>query len=159
MAVPEDRKQLQRFLGFANFYRRFIRDFNCVVAPLTLQTSPALKFLWSQGADAAFSKLKRLFTSVPLLVYPDPSQQFVVEVDASDTGVGATHGPENNLHPCAFFSPAERNYDVGNLPSSLGRFNFTLTYHPGSHKVKPDALSRQFSPLETTSTPGHIVPD
>lgn len=67
-------------------------------------------------------KLKRSFSSAPILVHPDPSLQFVVEVDASGVGIGAVlsqkSSTDGRLHPCAFLSkklsPAERNYDVGN---------------------------------------------
>ena len=105
--APESRKQLQRFLGFANFYRRFIRKYSCVVAPLTWLTSTKLPYLWTPAAEK---------------VHPDPDLQYVVEVDASDDGVGAVlsqRSPvDQKLHPCAFFSrrlaPTERNYDVGN---------------------------------------------
>lgn len=212
--VPSTRKHLQRFLGFANFYRRFIRNYSQVAAPLTQLTSSKLPFVWSQAAEAAFNRLKCLFTSAPVLSHPDPSQQFVVEVDASDTGVGAVlsqRSPEDHkMHPCAYFSrrltPAERNYDVGNrellavvlalqewrhwlegstlpfvvwtdhknlsyLRSArrlnsrqarwalfLGRFQFTLTYRPGSRNIKPDALSRQFTPPVEESPVETILP-
>lgn len=200
--APTTRKQLQRFLGFANFYRRFIRDYSRVASPLTKLTSVKVPFVWSDEAEAVFVKLKGLFSSAPVLSHPDPTAQFVVEVDASDSGVGAVLSQrstsDQKLHPCAFFSrrltPAEKNYDVGNrellaivlafqewrhwlegsthpfvvwtdhknlsyLRSArrlnsrqarwalfLGRFNYTLTYRPGSRNVKPDALSRQFAP-------------
>lgn len=119
---PNSRKQLQRFLGFANFYRRFIRNYSRVVAPLTELTSPRCPFRWSPEASAAFSELKQRFTTAPILVQPDPSKQFIVEVDASEVGVGAILSQrsevDDKLHPCAFFSkrlsPAEQNYDVGN---------------------------------------------
>ncbi|XP_055081043.1 uncharacterized protein LOC129456635 [Periophthalmus magnuspinnatus] len=196
--VPTNRRQLQRFIGFANFYRRFIRDFSRVISPLTKLTSPALQFAWSPEAQTAFEKLKRLFTSAPILHQPDPSRQFIVEVDASDSGVGAVlsqrFDPHNRLCPCAFFSrrlsSAEVNYDVGDqellavklaleewrhwlegaeqpfivwtdhknleyIQSArrlnprqarwslfFSRFNFLLTYRPGSRNVKPDALSK-----------------
>ncbi|KAM3623773.1 uncharacterized protein V6R79_015393, partial [Siganus canaliculatus] len=74
------------------------------------------------GFFFAFQLLKEKFTSAPILQVPDPNRQFVVEVDASDIGVGAvlsqrTQG-DLKLHPCAFFSrrlsQAERNYDIGN---------------------------------------------
>lgn len=108
---PTTRKQLQRFLGFANFYRRHYK-----------LTSSSIPFSWSPEAKLAFQKLKGLFTLAPILVQPDPSLQFMVEVDASDTGVGAVlsqrSSPDQKLHPYAYFSrrltPAERNYDVGN---------------------------------------------
>jgi len=79
---------LQRFLGFANFYRRFIRDYSRIAAPLTKLTSPAVPFSWTPEAGLAFAVLKERFTSAPILVHPDPSRQFIMEVDASDTGVG-----------------------------------------------------------------------
>ena len=119
---PEDRKQLQRFLGFANFYRRFIRGYSIIAAPLTMLTSSKTPFRWSPAAEAAFRELKVRFTSAPILQVPDPDRQFVVEVDASEVGVGAILSQraavDQKLHPCAFFSrrltPAERNYDIGN---------------------------------------------
>lgn len=62
------------------------------------------------------------FTPAPILTVPDPSRQFVVEVDASNVGVGAALSQrsekDNKLHPCTFLShklsPDERNYDIGN---------------------------------------------
>ncbi len=120
--IPSTRKELQRFLGFANFYRRFIRNYSRIAAPLTQLTSSKVSYTWSEAANTAFEHLKTMFTNTPVLIHPDPEQQFVVEVDASDSGVGAVlsqHLPaDKKLHPCAFFSrrlsPAERNYDVGN---------------------------------------------
>lgn len=212
--VPSNVKQLQRFLGFANFYRRFIRNYSRIVSPLTALTSTSRTFQWSPEAEAAFTELKRRFVSAPVLIQPDPTLQFTLEVDASDSGVGAVlsqRSPaDNKLHPCAFFSrrlsPAERNYDIGNrellavklaleewrhlLEGSdqpfivwtdhknlsyiqsakrlnprqarwalfFGRFNFCLTYRPGSRNVKPDALSRQFTAREVSSAPDSILP-
>lgn len=75
---PESRKQLQRFLGFANFCRCFIRNYSLVAAPLTALTSPARPFLWTPEAEGAFSELKKRFTSAPILTQPNTSRQFVV---------------------------------------------------------------------------------
>nr|XP_054592065.1 uncharacterized protein LOC107372597 isoform X3 [Nothobranchius furzeri] len=119
--TPSTRKQLQRFLGFANFYRQFIRNYSQIAAPLTQLTSIKKSFLWSQEADQAFHSLKNSFTQAPILTHPDTSSQFTLEVDASDTGVGAVLSQvsptDHCLHPCALFSrrltPAEQNYDVG----------------------------------------------
>lgn len=83
---PTTLKQLQQFLGFANFYRRFLKNYSCVEAPLTRLISTSAQFIWT---ESAFIKLKELFASVPVLIQPDPSLQFIVEVDASDSGVGA----------------------------------------------------------------------
>uniref|UniRef100_A0A8K9X149 Gypsy retrotransposon integrase-like protein 1 n=1 Tax=Oncorhynchus mykiss TaxID=8022 RepID=A0A8K9X149_ONCMY len=76
--VPKSRVELQRFLGFANFYRRFIRNFGQVAAPLTALTSVKTCFKWSVSAKGAFDLLKNRFTSAPILVTPDVSRQFVV---------------------------------------------------------------------------------
>ena len=120
--VPLDRKQLLRFLGFANFYRKFIRNYSSVAAPLHALTSSKVKFSWTPEADQAFERLRVRFTTAPILTLPDPERQFIVEVDASDVGVGAVlsqiSADDTKLHPCAYLScklsPSERNYDIGN---------------------------------------------
>ncbi|KAK3512832.1 hypothetical protein QTP70_026483 [Hemibagrus guttatus] len=120
---PPTIKELQRFLGFANFYRRFIRGYSSITSPLTslLRNKPKL-LTWNPAATQAFDTLKTGFTTAPLLTHPNPELPFIVEVDASTTGVGAVlsqqQGSPRILHPCAFFSrklsPAEVNYDIGN---------------------------------------------
>uniref|UniRef100_A0A3B3H296 Gypsy retrotransposon integrase-like protein 1 n=1 Tax=Oryzias latipes TaxID=8090 RepID=A0A3B3H296_ORYLA len=120
--TPDSRKKLQQFLGFANFYRRFIRGFSSIAAPLHALTSPRVQYRWTPAAETAFRALKRRFTSAPLLIMPDPHRQFIVEVDASNEGLGAVLSQRSELdgkvHPCAFLSrrlsQAERNYDIGN---------------------------------------------
>ncbi len=87
--TPDSRKQLQHFLGFTNFYRRFIRNYSKLAAPLTTLTFTSKQFVWSPEAESAFQGLKRHFTSAPILCHPDPTRQFIVEVDASQVGVGA----------------------------------------------------------------------
>ncbi len=120
--APTSRREVQWFLGFANFYRKFIHNFSQVAAPLHALTSSKVKFLWSPQAEYAFQRLKSSFVSAPVLTLPNTKRQFVVEVDASDLGAGAVLSQrserDNKLHPCAFlsrrFSSSERNYDVGN---------------------------------------------
>ena len=120
--TPDSRKKVQQFIGFANFYRRFIRNFSAIASPLHALTSSRVQFHWSPEAERAFQTLKHLFTSAPILTLPDPQHQFVVEVDASNEGVGAVLSQrsehDNKMHPGAFLSrrlsKAERNYDVGN---------------------------------------------
>lgn len=106
--------------GFANFYC-FIKDYSKVAPLLTKLTSTKTSFCWSKQSEYTFQSLKELFSTVPVLVQPDPHCQFVVEVDASDVDVGVVlsqWAEDGRLHPCAFFSQrlstAERNYDVGN---------------------------------------------
>ncbi|KAK3566461.1 hypothetical protein QTP86_033942 [Hemibagrus guttatus] len=121
--APTTIRELQRFLGFANFYRRFIQNYSTVAGPLTsiLRGKPK-RLSWTDQARVAFQQLKDCFTSAPILWHPDPDLLFVVEVDASSSGLGAIlsqrHGEPGKLHPCAFYSrkltAAEANYDVGN---------------------------------------------
>ena len=93
---PTDWTQLRRFLGFANFYQRFIRGFSRVAAPLSALTSTITPFSWSPIAEDAFVTLKGLFTTAPVLIFPHPGRQFIVEVDASDTGIGAVLSQRTN---------------------------------------------------------------
>ncbi|XP_059367578.1 uncharacterized protein LOC132106012 [Carassius carassius] len=115
-------QQLQRFLGFSNFYHHFIQDYSSITSPLTslLRNKPK-SLSWTPAATEAFNNLKEAFTTAPLLVHPDTNRPFIVEVNASTTGVGEVlsqqQGNPSRLHPCAFFSrklnPAEANYDIG----------------------------------------------
>ena len=79
-----------------------------MAAPFTTLTSTSTPFHWTPEAEAAFLELKSHFTATPILTQPDPELQFIVEVDASDTRVGAVlsqRSPsDQKVHPCAFFS-------------------------------------------------------
>ncbi len=100
----------------------FIQNYCSIAGPLTdlLKRKPK-SLSWTPSATESFNILKETFITAPILVHPDPDKAFVVEVDASTTGVGAVlsqqQGTPAKLHPCAFFSrklsPAEKNYDIG----------------------------------------------
>ena len=120
--TPTTVKELQRFLGFANYYRRFIRGFGQVEAPIiSLLKGGPVRLQWTAEVARAFSHLRALFTSAPVLAHPDPSLAVKGEVDASEAGIGAVLsqrlGTPLKLRPCVFFSkklsPVEQNYDVG----------------------------------------------
>ena len=116
---PKSVKQVQEFLGFANFYRRFILNYSGVVAPLTRLTRKDVPFVWDREEEEAFQNLKNAFTSAPILRHFDWEKPIVVETDASDfvsAGVLSQPDEKDVLHPVAFFSkkhsPAECNYEI-----------------------------------------------
>ncbi|XP_077158510.1 uncharacterized protein LOC143820028 [Paroedura picta] len=127
--IPRTRRQLQSFLGFANFYRDFLPGFSKVTLPLTdlLKTKgkgardgrPGAPLPWTQDCTQAFERLKHLFTSEPILAHPEIDKPFVVQVDASNEAVGGVllqRGEGGKLRPCAYlsrkFSPTERNWPI-----------------------------------------------
>ena len=116
---PKSVKEVQQFLGLANFYRRFILDFAKIVHPLTKLTRKGEIFEWVEVHEKSFSTLKVAFTTAPVLVIPDQGRPFIVETDASNFAVGAVlsqYDNNNRLHPCAFMSKglkdAEVRYDI-----------------------------------------------
>ncbi|KAK3538542.1 hypothetical protein QTP86_006708 [Hemibagrus guttatus] len=120
---PTTVQELQHFLGFANFYRHFIRNYSSVASPLTsLLRGKPKRLAWTDQARTAFQQLKDCFTTAPILRHPDHDLPFVVEVDASSSRLWAVlsqqHGEPEKLHPCAFYSrkltAEEANYGVGN---------------------------------------------
>jgi hypothetical protein len=112
-------KDIQSFLGFANFYRRFIYGYSKIAAPLTHLTRKDQAFVWSKECQSAFTTLKKAFTSDVVLRHYNPDHKIVVETDASDYvsgGILSQYDEEGVLHPVAYFSkkhnPAECNYEI-----------------------------------------------
>ena len=94
---PTTVKELQCFIGFSNFYCRFIRNFSSTAAPLTALTSQKTRTLqWTDTALTAFS-LKRLFISAPVLLQPDPTLPFTLEVNASKVGANTLSADGNTF--------------------------------------------------------------
>ena len=83
-------KGVRSFLGFANFYRRFIKDFSDLVRPLTDLTHKDRHFTWSPEADTAFERLKAIFTSAPALAQFDFDRETRIETDSSGWCIGGT---------------------------------------------------------------------
>jgi hypothetical protein len=194
---PATIRDVQCFLGFANFYRIFIRNYSKIAAPLTRLTRKD-KLEWNAKADQEFETLKKAFTTAPILTHPDFQKSFFLKTNDSDFALGAVLSQPNKdgrLHPVAFhsrkFTAAEINNEIHdkellaivdpfqewrhflegaqhpvtvyidhkNLEYfmsakvlnrrqarwniSLSRFNFVITYRPGSKQIRSDALSRR----------------
>uniref|UniRef100_A0A670IL45 Gypsy retrotransposon integrase-like protein 1 n=1 Tax=Podarcis muralis TaxID=64176 RepID=A0A670IL45_PODMU len=118
--TPKTKKDVQRFLGFGNFYRKFIKNFAHLTAPITDCLSSKKKFVWTAEAERAFEELKRAFASEEQLLHVDLRKPMRVETDASDRAIGAVllqpGRSTSEWRPCAFFSrklnKSERNYTV-----------------------------------------------
>lgn len=119
--TPTNKKEVQRFLGTASWYRRFVPSFSSIAGPLNQLTSASKKappFVWSKEAEEAFNKLKECLISAPILTCPHYDMPFEVHTDASDYGVGGllTQTVDGVERPVAYMSkalsPAERNYSI-----------------------------------------------
>lgn len=85
--TPRSSVDVLRFLGLANFYRRFVKDFSKISAPLTALTGN-VQFKWGQPEQQAFEKLKLALTTAPVLIMPDFSKPFIIKCDASQSAIG-----------------------------------------------------------------------
>jgi hypothetical protein len=118
--APTTVKGVQSFLGFCNFYRRFIREYGRIARPLTRLTRKDTPFVFNGECQQAFKELKARLTSAPVLGHYDPQRQTMLELDASDgvtAGVFSQLDPiDRQWHPVAYFSktmaPAECNYEI-----------------------------------------------
>ena len=116
-STPSRKKELQRFLGFVNFYRKFVKDFSMIARPLHELTGNS-PWEWLPRHQAAFDTLKTAISDATILHTPHDTGKFKVEADSSDFAVGGTLSQlqEGRWKPIAFLSkslsPAERNYEI-----------------------------------------------
>ena len=116
--TPTNLHELRSFLGFGNYYKDFIQSYSHITRPLHKLTRKNQPYQWGEVQEAAFTHLKKLFTSYPVLRNPDPDKHYIVDTDASKFAIGATISQDysDGRHPIGFFSksllPAERNYDI-----------------------------------------------
>ena len=86
-AVPKTKKELQAFIGFLNYYRRFIKDFSKIARPLHLLTGNK-PFVWVKEQQEAFVRLKEALCSRPVLYLPSDDDPFRIETDCSQYAMG-----------------------------------------------------------------------
>ena len=114
-------KVVQSFIGFANFYCKFILNFSNIVAPLNLLTWKDEPWNWTPLQQRAFDELKHIFSSAPVLQIPNVLCPFLIMTDISLLAAGVVllqTDANKDLHPCAYFSctftVAQRNYNIYN---------------------------------------------
>ena len=104
--MPKTKKELRAFLGLSGFFRKFLKNYSTIAAPLTDLLKDDFAWEWGDAQMKAFETLKALLVNAPVLAYPDYEKPFKLYCDASAIGVGATLCQEVNsmIHPIAYAS-------------------------------------------------------
>ena len=170
--VPKKVTDVRSFLGFTNYYGRFIKGYAKVAKPLNTLVSgnnanrKKTPIKWTEECQAAFDKLKELCTSTPILAYANYKKPFKLQTDASDFGLGAVlyqQDDNNRKRVIAFasrsLSNTEKNYTDNNpltyiltsakldatgqrWVASLANYDFRIFYKSGKTNIEANALSR-----------------
>ena len=133
--VPTNVTEVRSFLGTASYYRRFVQDFATVAAPLHRLTDHGAKWSWEAQHQEAFERLKQALATTPVLKYPVREAPYVLDTDASLTGIGAVlsqivDGQEMVLgYASRTLTKAEQNYCVTRR-ELLAVVHFTKHYRP-----------------------------
>jgi len=117
--TPSNLKAVRSYLGFCNFYRRFIPYYSDIARPLNDLTRKDRQWKWTTECQKSFDTLKQRFGEAPVLKMPDSFKPFIIESDASKFATGAVLRQQDingDWHPCGYISqslnPAERNYQI-----------------------------------------------
>jgi len=145
--VPTKVKQVQAFLGFANFYHRFIENFAKMSKPFSNLTKKDCTWNWGVEQQNAFEALKKAFTMAPVLRIPNDEDPFKLSTNTSDFATGAVLSQKdmqtNLWYPVAFFSKSldvhKRNYEIYDkellaVIRELEEYRHHLEGHP--HKIE-----------------------
>ena len=159
---PKNVREVQAFLGFANFYRRFIKGYSEITEPLTNLTKKDTTLLWTAKTEEAFQQLKKLFQNGSVLRSFDPERPITIETDASDRAIGACLSQpdeQGKLRPVAFhsrkFTPPELNYDIHDkeLLAVVDAFQAWRVYLEGAkHQVMVYTDHKNLLAFTTTKT-------
>jgi hypothetical protein len=118
LLLPMMVKGIRSFLGHAEFYRRFIKDFSKISRPLCALLAKDAKFVWTDECMDAFNLLKKLLTSTPIMMAPDWNLPFELMCDANDFALGAVLGQRVDKVPHAIYyasrtlNDAQLNYST-----------------------------------------------
>ena len=141
MPYPQDKRQLQSFLGAVNYFRCFVRNFADLAEPLYSLLRKDVRFNWNERHNEAVDKLKHNLCNKPILKFPDFGKPFFVHSDASLVGIGACLLQEHEgiLHPVSYvsrcLSEPQRNYSTTKrealaLVFALEQFRYLILSYP-----------------------------
>ena len=161
---PKTVKDIQKFLRFCNFYRRFIKAYSELARLLFDLTKKGMPFLWTERHDQAFIGLQDALTSSPVLLLPDYGKPFTVYTDASDYATSAILEQDDALgrsHPVAYYSkslqPAECNYKIHDkellaIIHTLRHFRHYLQGNKHTTRIFSDHANLQYFTTKQTLT-------
>uniref|UniRef100_A0A2N9HNA1 Uncharacterized protein n=1 Tax=Fagus sylvatica TaxID=28930 RepID=A0A2N9HNA1_FAGSY len=129
--TPKSITEVRSFHGLAGFYRRFVKDFSTLAAPLTEIVKKSVGFKWGSEQDQAFIEIKERLCGAPLLALPDFSKTFEIECDASGIGQGKL----NRRH--------------AQWMEFIETFPYVIKYKQGKENIVADALSRRYALIST----------
>ena len=120
--APKNVKKVREFLGMCNFYRKFIKGFSQIAAPMYALLKADVEFQWTEERNLAFEKLKHALANTPVLAHPNMEKKFIVTTDASTTGIGYILSQEDDNgqeHPIIYGGRSlrkhEKNYPITEL--------------------------------------------
>jgi len=119
LPAPRNVKEVQKFIGFANFYRWFIHGCSSLTLPIQILTHNRVLWKWTEEFQNGFEELKNRFITASILCHYHPDRPNQIETDASDlckAGILSQYKPDNRWDPLAYYNkrflPAELNYDI-----------------------------------------------
>ncbi|XP_019096023.1 PREDICTED: uncharacterized protein LOC104779116 [Camelina sativa] len=152
---PKTVGEVRSFHGLAGFYRRFVKDFSTIAAPITKVIKKDVGFKWEKAQEEAFQALKEKRTNAPLLTLPNFLKTFEIECDASGVGIGAVLMQDKKTH-CINekLGGATLNYPTYDKElyawvEFIETFPYVIKYKQGKENVVADALSRRYSLIST----------
>lgn len=158
--VPTNQHELRQFLGISGFFRRFIRNYAAIAAPLTDLLKKNINWVWGDRQNDAFSKIKTLLIERPILALYDPTAETQLHTDASKEGILFQRNADGLLRPVSFFSRKTtvdeqkfHSYELETLAvvASLNRLRIYLSGVP--FKIVTDCNA-----LRSTLTKRDLVP-
>ena len=132
-SVPKSKRDVESFLGFVNYHRHHIKDYANLAALLYSVTGKKVEFEWGESQQAAFESLREALVCTPVLTYPNPIDEFILDTDASGTAIGAeliqVQGGEERVISYGSFmlTPPQRKYCTTRL-ELLALVRFTREY-------------------------------
>jgi len=162
--TPKTMKEVQKFLGFCNFYRRFVKNYSALARPLFNLTKKDVPFHWDHAEEQAFRMLQSALTLALVLILLDYEKPFTLITDASDYATGSILEQEDAFgrsHPVAYFSkslqPAECNYKIHDkellaIIHSLKHFRHYLQGNKHHTKIFSDHMNLQYFTMKQSLT-------